>query len=101
MFKSSTTPDDPVNGVLNSINLAAKDYNLSTYDFLNKAETFTHATTRSINAVLTGNIAKTAFFTTSGHKDILLLREGGRVDPFNFEVPETELTRPESEDLFR
>ncbi len=85
MFKSSTTPDDPVNGVLNSINLAAKDYNLSTYDFLNKAETFTHATTRSINAVLTGNIAKTAFFTTSGHKDILLLREGGRVDPFNFE----------------
>ena len=39
---------------------------------------FVHGTTRAINAVLTGKTARTAFLTTQGHPDILLLREGGR-----------------------
>ncbi|MEE2774298.1 MAG: hydantoinase/oxoprolinase family protein [Pseudomonadota bacterium] len=86
MYKSSTIPSDPVQGVLNAISLAADEYNLSVEDFLKKATTFIHATTRSINAVLTGSTAKTAFLTTSGHKDILLFREGGRIQPFNFSV---------------
>jgi len=86
MYKSSTIPSDPVQGVLNAIDLAAKDYNISVETFLKGATTFIHATTRSINAVLTGSTAKTAFFTTSGHKDILLFREGGRIEPFNFSI---------------
>jgi N-methylhydantoinase A len=45
---------------------------------------FIHGTTRALNAVLTGTTARTAFFTTQGHPDILLFREGGRLDPFNF-----------------
>lgn len=86
MYKSSTIPSDPVQGVLNAISLAADEHNLSVKDFLKKASTFIHATTRSINAVLTGSTAKTAFLTTAGHKDILLFREGGRIQPFNFSV---------------
>lgn len=86
MYKSSTIPSDPVQGVLNAIDLAATDYNMSVENFLKDATTFIHATTRSINAVLTGATAKTAFFTTAGHKDILLFREGGRTEPFNFSV---------------
>ena len=86
MYKTSTIPSDPVQGVLNGLDLAAKDYNQSTKEFLRNVDTFVHATTRSINAVLTGNTAKTAFFTTSGHKDILLFREGGRIETFNFSV---------------
>jgi N-methylhydantoinase A/acetone carboxylase, beta subunit len=90
MYKASTTPRDPVEGVLNALELAAANYNLPLKTFLAQADTFVHATTRSINAILTGNIAKTAFFTTEGHKDILVLREGGRIEPFNFtqEYPE-------------
>ena len=84
LFKTSTTPLDPVQGVLNGLNLIAKSYDKPLDLFLGNVDTFIHATTRSINAVLTGNTAKTAFFTTKGHKDILLLREGGRTDPFNF-----------------
>ena len=86
MFKSSTIPSDPVQGVLNAIGLAAAEYDMPVENFLKGATTFIHATTRSINAVLTGSTAKTAFFTTSGHKDILLFREGGRIEPFNFSV---------------
>jgi len=37
--------------------------------------------------VLTGRTARTAFLTTEGHPDIFLLREGGRVDPFDNTVP--------------
>ena len=37
--------------------------------------------------VVTQNTAKTALLTTAGHPDILVLREGGRIEPFNFSVP--------------
>ncbi|MEO8684358.1 MAG: hydantoinase/oxoprolinase family protein [Devosia sp.] len=84
LFKASTTPHDPVVGVLDAIELAAKDYKLSRKEFLGRCSMFIHGTTRAINAILTGNLAKTAFITTSGHRDILLIREGGRSEPFNF-----------------
>lgn len=45
---------------------------------------FVHATSHAINAVLTGNTARTALLVTRGHPDILTLREGGRPDPFDF-----------------
>ena len=58
--------------------------------FLGRGEIFIHGTTRAINAILTGNTARTAFLTTEGHPDILVIREGGRIEPFNFTVPYPE-----------
>lgn len=86
LFKASTTPDDPVRGVLDALTLAAKDAGQTLSDFLGGANTFIHGTTRAINAILTGQVARTAFLTTKGHPDILVLREGGRMEPFNFTV---------------
>ncbi len=48
---------------------------------------FIHGTTHAINAIITGNVARTALLVTQGHRDILVLREGGRVEPFNHSVP--------------
>jgi N-methylhydantoinase A len=90
LFKTSTTPDDPVRGVLDALSLAAEHYGQERADFLRRAEMFIHGTTRAINAILTGNTAKTAFITTEGHPDILVIREGGRIEPFNFRVPYPE-----------
>ena len=42
-----------------------------------------YATTRAINAVITGTAARTALLTTKGHPEILVFREGGRTEPFN------------------
>src|SRR3954470_6767194 len=84
MVKVSTTPDDPVRGVLDAIGTAAAELLLTTGEMLAKTTLFVHATTRAINAVLTGTTAKTAFLTTEGHPDILLFREGGRDDAFDF-----------------
>ena len=87
LFKSATTPDDPVQGVLDVLATAAGALG---DDLLARGSVFLHATTRAINAVLTGTIARTAFLTTEGHPDVLLFREGGRTDPFNFTRPYPE-----------
>ncbi|MGD9536316.1 MAG: hydantoinase/oxoprolinase family protein [Alphaproteobacteria bacterium] len=87
MYKAETTPDDPVRGVLDALALAAKDIGLSADAMLERGELFIHGTTRAINAIVTGNTARTAFLTTKGHPDILVIREGGRSDMFNFTEP--------------
>ena len=83
-FKSPTTPDDPVKGVLNVLAVAAETDNKTLSEFLSDGATLLHGTTRALNAVLSGKTARTAFLTTAGHPDVLLYREGGRADPFNF-----------------
>lgn len=90
LHKSSTTPADPVEGVLNVLAKAAERRGVSREELLAQGEMLIHGTTRAINAILTGNTAKTAFVTTQGHPDILLFREGGRSDPFNFTRPYPE-----------
>lgn len=87
LFKSPTVPSDPAQGVLSALSLAAEHYGESLADFLGRSDMFMHGTTRSINAILTGETAQTAFLTTSGHPDILTIREGGRIEPFNYSVP--------------
>jgi N-methylhydantoinase A len=83
LYKSSTTPSDPVQGVLDALALAAADHGLTPVDFLARSDTFIHGTTYAINAIITGSTAKTALLATEGHRDILTLREGGRSEPFN------------------
>ncbi len=87
MYKAPTTPADPPRGILDALALAAQDTKQTLTDFLGEVTTFIHGTTHAINAIITGNTARTAFLTTAGHRDILVLREGGRQEPFNYAVP--------------
>ena len=87
LFKSPTRPDDPVQGCLEVVQQAADADGRDRAALLGECELLLHATTRATNAVLTGRTARTAFLTTEGHPDIFLLREGGRVDPFDNTVP--------------
>src|SRR4029077_19992447 len=90
MYKTSTVPADPVEGIIAALDLAATDVGQSTDRLLGRASTFIHGTTRALNAILTGSVARTALLTTEGHRDILVIREGGRIEPFNFSVPYPE-----------
>jgi len=90
MYKAATTPADPVKGVLDALALAAGDMDLSLTELLGRGEMLIHGTTHAINAIITGTTARTAFLTTAGHPDILVLREGGRIEPFNFVAPYPE-----------
>src|SRR5262249_43910971 len=51
-------------------------------ELLGRTDVFTYGTTRATNAIIEGRTARTAFFTTAGFPDILLLREGGKLEPF-------------------
>jgi N-methylhydantoinase A len=84
LYKSSTTPADPAEGIMAAVSLAAGEARCGVADFLGEAEVFIHGTTRAINAILTNTTARTALLTTRGHRDMLLLREGGRTDAFNW-----------------
>lgn len=96
IFKAMSTPDDPTRGVLDAVELAAEAYAVEVGDLLGRADVFIHGTTRAINSLLAGGTARTAFLTTEGHPDILLFREGGRANPFDFSQPYPEPFVPRS-----
>ena len=95
VYKSATTPDDPSVGIFHGLRDAALEHGVSLEALLGSTTTFIHATTRAINAVLTGTTARTAFLATRGHRDILVFREGGRIEIFNFcvEYPDPYVPR--------
>ena len=87
LFKAPTVPSDPAQSVFDVLEIAATELGCTLERLLGDTELFIHATTRALNAVLTQTTARTAFLTTAGHPDVLLLREGGREDPFDFTIP--------------
>src|SRR5438105_11070211 len=60
----------------------APELGLTVGDLLARTDVFTYGTTRATNAIVEGKTARTAFFTTEGFPDVLLLREGGKPDPW-------------------
>src|SRR5688500_15648783 len=93
MFKAPTTPGDPVAGIMDAVAIAAESMATSVEELLAAGDIFIHGTTHAINAVITGNTARTGLLTTAGHPDVLVFREGGRIEPFNFAVPFPEPDR--------
>ena len=96
LFKAPTTHPDPAPGILAALSLAANAFHVDLRAFLGEAEMLFHSTTRAINAVITGRTARTALIVSEGHPDILLIREGGRTDPFNYQIPYPEPYIPRS-----
>ncbi|MBS1886195.1 MAG: hydantoinase/oxoprolinase family protein [Actinobacteria bacterium] len=90
LHKSPTTPDDPARGILDVLAVAAAARGVELDALLAEGEMFLHGTTRAVNAIITGNTARTAFLTTAGHPDVLVFREGGRTDPFDYTRPYPE-----------
>jgi N-methylhydantoinase A len=84
-FKRPTTRTDPVRGLLDVIGAAAADLGTDPQALLARGDMFIHGTTRATNAIVEGATARTALLTTEGHRDVLLLREGGgRIQPMDY-----------------
>ena len=88
VFKSPTTKD-VLGGVLDAIRLAADSYGITFNQFCADIERFGHGTTVGLNALLTGNAAKTAVLTTRGFADTL---EIGRLRRQTSGMNEVEFT---------
>jgi N-methylhydantoinase A len=66
----------------NALTQLEPELGVSVAELLGRTDVFTYGTTRATNAIVEGRTARTAFFTTEGFPDILLLREGGKPEPF-------------------
>ncbi|HEY1855345.1 MAG TPA: hydantoinase/oxoprolinase family protein [Solirubrobacterales bacterium] len=84
--KSPTRPDRGWLGVEGALQAIGDQLGRDVPALLADCELFLYGTTRSTNAILTGTTAKTALLTTEGFADILVMREGGRLEPFNLRI---------------
>jgi N-methylhydantoinase A len=85
--KAPTTPERIFIGLRAALASAARTLDVDLAEVLKRTDLFIYGTTRATNAIVTGNIAKTAFLTTYGFPDVLVLREGGKFDPHDFSKP--------------
>jgi N-methylhydantoinase A len=80
--KALTTYERAFEGIGNALADIAATLGTDRRTLLGQARQFTYGTTRSTNAIVEAKTARTAFFTTEGFPDILLVREGGKLEPF-------------------
>lgn len=80
--KALTSGDRAYAAIAEALDTIAQRMSTSRQDLLRRTVRFNYGTTRSTNAVVEGKASRTAFFTTRGFPDVLLLREGGKPDPF-------------------
>lgn len=85
--KALTTPARIFGGLAAALADAAQKLELTMAEVLARTSIFIYGTTRATNAIVTGSVAKTAFLTTAGFPDILVLREGGKFNPHDFSTP--------------
>lgn len=80
--KALTSRERAYAGIAAGLEQAAEELGLDARRLLVETDVLTYGTTRATNAIVEKQTARTAFFTTAGFPDILLLREGGKPDPF-------------------
>ncbi|MGI9658362.1 MAG: hydantoinase/oxoprolinase family protein [Gaiellaceae bacterium] len=80
--KALTSRERAFSGISSGLAPAAEELGVDPGELLADTEVLTYGTTRATNAIVEATTARTAFFTTAGFPDILLLREGGKPDPF-------------------
>lgn len=78
IFKSSSTPSNPSDGLFNCIELAADDREQTVDDLLSDVEKFTYGTTITTNILVEETGAKTGLITTDGFRDTLPISRIGR-----------------------
>ncbi|KMS56799.1 hydantoinase/oxoprolinase family protein [Sphingobium cupriresistens] len=84
--KALTDHSRVFNGIKEALGVTAAGLGVSLDDLLSDTSIFIYATTRATNAIIEGKTAKTAFLTTRGFKDTLVLREGGRPNAYDFSI---------------
>ncbi|MFQ5922460.1 MAG: hydantoinase/oxoprolinase family protein [Anaerolineales bacterium] len=89
-FKVLTTPEDPSQGLMDSLEKAAKAEQKGVREFIGELEYIIHGTTLATNALLTERGVKVGMLTTEGFRDELEIRRGFkniRTSMYNLVVP--------------
>jgi len=93
--KALTTRKRISEGILEGLAVAAAPLGIDAGALLRQTSVFIYGSTRATNAILEGKIAKTALLITHGFPDILVRREGGKTNPWDYTVdyPEPYIPR--------
>ena len=93
--KATTTPDQIFLGMKEALEATASEIRIGLPALMHQTSLLIYGTTRATNAIVTGNVAKTAFFTTEGFPDILVMKEGGKYNAhdFSLDFPESYIPR--------
>ena len=75
-YKSATVPDNPAQGVLDTLVLAAEDRSVPLADLLADVDVFAHGTTVATNAMLEGRTRPVGLIQTRGFGDTLGIMNG-------------------------
>ncbi len=70
-YKAHSTPEDYSKGVLNVLQLASEDHNLSLQQFLKETELIIHGTTIATNLILSKQGKDVGLIATKGFRDII------------------------------
>ncbi len=82
--KALTTPARVFTGMRSAIEITAGELGLGLTELLAATDVVIYGTTRATNAIVERRTAKTALLLTEGFPNILVLREGGKEDGFDF-----------------
>lgn len=88
--KAPSTPQNQAIGTMNGIERLAEVLGLNLGDLLARTERIVHGMTVATNALLERKGAKVALLTTSGHRDVLEMREGLKPDRYNMRLARQE-----------
>ncbi|BBO87212.1 hydantoinase/oxoprolinase family protein [Desulfosarcina ovata] len=86
IFKSPTTPGNFEEGFINVLKVAAESYHQNFIEFIRQIKLIIHGSTVSTNALVERKVAKTGLILNSGHRHILVLREGPRKGAFEWKL---------------
>lgn len=93
--KALTTHHRVFEGMQEALEYIAGGLGATAKTLLASTDLFIYGTTRATNAIVTRRVAKTALLTTEGFPEILVLKEGGKRDVFDYstEYPEPYIPR--------
>jgi N-methylhydantoinase A len=96
--KALTTPARIFQGMEGAIGVVAEALGLGVRELLAATTLLIYGTTRATNAVVTRRTARTAFLTTEGFRDTLVLKEGGKHGPhdYSYDYPDPYIPRRHS-----
>jgi N-methylhydantoinase A len=94
--KAPTSHERIFGGVEGALTVVAEQLKMGVAAVLQHTDLVIYGTTQATNAILEGKTARAAFLVTEGFPDILVLREGGKLNPFDLGSPFPEPYVPRS-----
>ncbi len=93
--KALTTSDRISEGMFAALDVIAEALGKTAKTLLAETDILIYGTTRATNAIVTRKTARTAFLTTSGFRDVLVFKEGGKHGPhdYSYDYPQPYIPR--------